>query len=92
MTAGVAHVLTSPGNGGVPRVVRALVSRIDRRRYEPSVFFLKPGEGLDVFRDLDATVEMASIARGKTGAIAAPTALNASMTASRSRSAIHVPT
>ncbi|MEZ5912476.1 MAG: glycosyltransferase family 4 protein [Paracoccaceae bacterium] len=71
MTAGVAHVLTSPGNGGVPRVVRALVSRIDRRRYEPSVFFLKPGEGLDVFRDLDATVEMASIARGKTGAIAA---------------------
>ncbi len=71
MTTGVAHVLNTPGFGGVPRVVRSLVDLTDRRRYTPSVFFLKPGEGLDLFSGLDAAVEVAGQERGKTGAIAA---------------------
>lgn len=71
MTTGVAHVLNTPGFGGVPRVVRALVGQTDRRRYSPAVFFLKPGDGLDLFSGLDATVEVAARERGKTGAIAA---------------------
>ncbi|MCB2134491.1 MAG: glycosyltransferase [Rhodobacteraceae bacterium] len=71
MTTNVAHVLNTPGLGGVPRVVRALVDLTDRRRYRPAVFFLKQGEGLDLFSGLDAAVETAGQDRGKTGAIAA---------------------
>ncbi|MGB3313444.1 MAG: glycosyltransferase [Albidovulum sp.] len=71
MTIGVTHVLNTPGHGGVPRVVRALVSRTDRKRYAPSVFFLKPGEGIDLFSGFDAPLEVAEEGLGKMGAIAA---------------------
>ena len=37
----VAMILNSPGFGGVPLVVNALVSRLDRRRFTPYVYFLK---------------------------------------------------
>ena len=37
----VAMLLNSPGFGGVPLVVDALVSRLDRQRFTPYVYFLK---------------------------------------------------
>lgn len=49
----VAHVLNSPGQGGVPRVVEALVRHSDAARVAPHVFYLKPGRGEDLLRDLD---------------------------------------
>lgn len=42
----VAHVLNSPGCGGVTRVVDALIRNTDRARVAPHVFYLKPGQGL----------------------------------------------
>ncbi|MDU8943184.1 glycosyltransferase [Ovoidimarina sediminis] len=53
MTHRVAHVLNSPGRGGVPRVVRALVTHADPGRISPHVFYLKNGRGDDLFEDLD---------------------------------------
>lgn len=49
----VAHVLNSPGRGGVPRVVDALVRHMDRSRIAPHVFYMKAGEGPDLLADLD---------------------------------------
>ena len=49
----VAHVLNSPGRGGVPRVVEALVRHTDAREVAPHVFYLKSGEGRDPFGELD---------------------------------------
>lgn len=53
MTLRVAHVLNSPGHGGVPRVAHALVRHLDPNRFASHVFYLKPGEGADLFDDLD---------------------------------------
>ncbi|MFK7944203.1 MAG: glycosyltransferase [Paracoccaceae bacterium] len=49
----VAHVLNSPGRGGVPRVVDALLRHADRSRIAPHVFYLKPGDNPDLLADLD---------------------------------------
>ena len=49
----VAHVLNSPGRGGVPRVVDALVRHTDHARVAPHVFYLKAGDGPDLMCDLD---------------------------------------
>lgn len=73
----VAMILNSPGYGGVPLVVNALVSRLDRRRFTPHVYFLK---GFAKSSDHDITecrglmseavsVSGATGAGGKVGAI-----------------------
>ena len=49
----VAHVLNSPGCGGVPRVVEALVRHTDPGRIAPHVFYLKSGAGPDPYIGLD---------------------------------------
>lgn len=49
----VAHVLNSPGRGGVPRVVDALVRHTNHDRFAPHVFYLKAGPGPDLLSDLD---------------------------------------
>ena len=49
----VAHVLNSPGRGGVPRVVDALVRHGDSRRIAPHVFYMKASDGHDLMADLD---------------------------------------
>lgn len=49
----VAHVLNSPGRGGVPRVAHALARHSDPDRIAAHVFYLKPGEGPDLFEDMD---------------------------------------
>lgn len=49
----VAHVLNSPGKGGVPRVAHALVRHCDPARIAPHVFYLKGGLGPDLFDDID---------------------------------------
>ena len=41
----VAHVLNSPGCGGVPRVVEALIGHTQPTRVAPHVFYLKQGQG-----------------------------------------------
>ena len=41
----VAHVLNSPGLGGVPRVVDALIRNTDPTLVASHVFYLKPGSG-----------------------------------------------
>jgi glycosyltransferase involved in cell wall biosynthesis len=64
----VAHVLNSPGRGGVPRVVEALVRHSDRTRLEPHVFYLKPGRDPGAAKGLDVPVRTASSA-SKAGAI-----------------------
>ena len=51
MTVRVAHVLNSPGNGGVPRVALALVRHLDPTKIANHVFYLKPGAGDDLFDD-----------------------------------------
>lgn len=43
MSLSVAHVLNSPGRGGVPRVVQALLVRQCAQGISPHVYFLKPG-------------------------------------------------
>lgn len=49
----VAHVLNSPGKGGVPRVAHALVRHFDPARIASHVFYLKEGSGPDLFDDID---------------------------------------
>lgn len=49
----VAHVLNSPGRGGVPRVVNALVRHTDRGLVAPHVFYMKASDGPDLLDDLD---------------------------------------
>lgn len=49
----VAHVLNSPGRGGVPRVVDALVRHSDSSRIAPHVFYMKASDGPDLMADLD---------------------------------------
>ncbi len=49
----VAHVLNSPGKGGVPRVAHALVRHFDPTRISSHVFYLKGGSGPDLFDDID---------------------------------------
>ena len=49
----VAHILNSPGRGGVPRVADALVRHADRTRIAPHAFYLKAGVGTDLMEDLD---------------------------------------
>lgn len=49
----VAHVLNSPGRGGVPRVAHALACHADPALIAPHLFCLKAGEGPDPFDDLD---------------------------------------
>ena len=44
----VAHVLNSPGRGGVPRVVDALVRHADANRIAPHVFYMKASDGPDL--------------------------------------------
>ena len=58
----VAHVLNSPGRGGVPRVVEALIRHTDPARVAPHVFYLKPGPGEDLCGDLDFPRRSASSA------------------------------
>lgn len=58
----VAHVLNSPGRGGVPRVVEALVRHTDRDRIAPHAFYLKGGEGPDLFRGADIPCRSAETA------------------------------
>lgn len=64
----VAHVLNSPGRGGVPRVVRALVRYSDPVDVSSHVFYLKDAVGPDLFDDTDIPRLTASAA-GKAGAI-----------------------
>lgn len=52
----VAHVLNSPGHGGVPRVVDALIRHSDPMRIAPHVFYLKPGQGTPVSSDIPIRV------------------------------------
>lgn len=58
----VAHILNSPGFGGVPRVADALIRHADRNRIDPSIFYLKgdPPDG----------AAAATGAGGKTGTVA----------------------
>lgn len=53
----VAHVLNSPGRGGVPRVAHALVQHCDPGEVASHVFYLKAGAetgpGEDLFDDMD---------------------------------------
>lgn len=49
----VAHVLNSPGRGGVPRVVHALIRHCDPNQISPHLFYLKNGNGSDLFVDMD---------------------------------------
>ena len=56
----VAHVLNTPGHGGVPRVVEALIRHTDPSRVAAHVFYLKPGEG--PLGDLDVPVRIATSA------------------------------
>ncbi len=49
----VAHVLNSPGRGGVPRVVDALVRHSDIRHIAPHVFYMKASDGPNLMADLD---------------------------------------
>lgn len=48
----VAHVLNSPGRGGVPRVVDALIRHTDPARVAPHVCYLKPGQGASGCADI----------------------------------------
>lgn len=60
----VAHVLNSPGWGGVPRVVEALIRHTHPTRVAPHVFYLKPGQGslqgLDIPRQTAKSASKAS--------------------------------
>lgn len=49
----VAHVLNSPGRGGVPRVAHALVRHAHADGISPHVFYLKDGDGPDLFDGVD---------------------------------------
>ena len=60
MTLRVAHVLNSPGCGGVPRVAHALVRHGDPDRVAPHVFYLKRGTGADAFDGMDIPRRTAS--------------------------------
>lgn len=62
MTLRVAHVLNSPGHGGVPRVAHALVRHLDPERFANHVFYLKPGEGDDLFESVDIPRRVATSA------------------------------
>lgn len=73
----VAMILNSPGFGGVPLVVNEIVSRLDRHRFTPSVYFLKgfadeKNKNSERLRDLmtqGITVDGASESGGKIGVI-----------------------
>lgn len=69
MTLRVAHVLNAPGRGGVPRVAAALVRHGDRSCVAPHVYYLKNGDGPDLFKDLDIPIGCASGEGGKGGAM-----------------------
>lgn len=58
----VAHVLNSPGCGGVPRVVEALVRHANPDRIAPHVFYLKSGAGPNPYTDLGIPVRAAQSA------------------------------
>ena len=60
MTLRIAHVLNSPGHGGVPRVAHALVRHLDPHGFANHVFYLKPGDGTDLFEDIDIPRRVAS--------------------------------
>lgn len=62
MTLRVAHVLNSPGHGGVPRVAHALVRHLDPKCFTNHVFYLKPGNGHDLFDDIDIPRRVATSA------------------------------
>ncbi len=62
MSLRVAHVLNSPGHGGVPRVAHALVRHLDPKHVANHVFYLKPGEGADLFDDVDIPRRVATSA------------------------------
>lgn len=62
MTLRVAHVLNSPGHGGVPRVAHALVRHLDPKHVANHVFYLKPGDGTDLFDDVDIPRRVAASA------------------------------
>lgn len=62
MTLRVAHVLNSPGKGGVPRVAHALVRYSDPARLAHHVFYMKPGDGADLFEDCDIPRRLATSA------------------------------
>lgn len=68
MTCRVAHVLNSPGRGGVPHVAHALIRHADRSRLAPHLFHLKPGP--DTEPALDCPSATATGHGGKTGAMA----------------------
>lgn len=56
----VAHVLNSPGRGGVPRVVDALIRHTDRSRVAPHAFYLKPGDGALGDQDIPSRAAMSA--------------------------------
>lgn len=62
MTLRIAHVLNSPGHGGVPRVAQAFVRHLDPERFASHVFYLKPGDGNDLFHDIDIPRRVATSA------------------------------
>lgn len=70
-------ILNSPGFGGVPHVVNAIVSRLDRQRFTPSVYFLKgftdehrnDHERLRELETQGIRIDGASETGGKTGVI-----------------------
>ena len=73
----VAMILNSPGFGGVPLVVNALVSGLDRKRFTPHVYFLKGFTESSASECIEqrglmsqaVTVGGATAAGGKVGAI-----------------------
>jgi glycosyltransferase involved in cell wall biosynthesis len=58
----VAHVLNSPGRGGVPRVAHALVQHAAAHGIAPHVFYLKDGGGPDPFDGIGIPLRVAQSA------------------------------
>lgn len=69
MTLRIAHVLNNPGRGGVPRVAHALVRHLDPERFANHLFYLKPGDGADLFDDIDIPRRVATSASKATAMV-----------------------
>ena len=69
MTLRVAHVLNSPGRGGVPHVAAALIRQADPARISPHLFYLKDGAAPDLAAGLNIPCGRGS--GGKSGAMLA---------------------
>ena len=58
----VAHLLKSPGRGGVPKVVEALIRHTETSRVATHAFYLKPGQDADPLAGLDIPIRTATSA------------------------------